>query len=207
MAGRGKEKIRGSQLKRGAGGHGQGPDDLTEHILHSRTVYRGKLLEVNEDRVRLPDGTEATREYALHPGAVVIIPWLEGDRVLLERQFRYPLGRDFIELPAGKLEPGESPLKTAQRELLEETGYEAVLWRPLATLHPCIGYSNERIELFLAKELRHVGHSGEAGEFLEVFAWTLREALEAVETGRITDVKTMLGIFWLDRLAQGKTGV
>jgi ADP-ribose pyrophosphatase len=119
--------------------------DLTEKQLSSQTVYRGGLLHVKEDQVQLPNGQSARREYILHPGAVVIIPLLANGQVVMERQFRYPLNRDLYELPAGKLDAGETALLCGQRELLEETGYSAANWRYVATIHPCIGYSGHRI--------------------------------------------------------------
>lgn len=173
--------------------------DFTEKQLTTKLVYHGKLLEAHEDTVLLPDGSTATREYIRHPGAVIMIPLLDDETVLLERQFRYPLGRHFYELPAGKIEPGEAPLATAQRELIEECGYEAKSWRHLTTLHPCIGYSDELIELYLARDLVHVGHDRDVGEFLEVVPLKLSEALEWVRTGRITEVKAIVGLLWLER--------
>ena len=173
--------------------------DFTEHKLSSKTVYRGALLHVVEDQVRLPDGATAQREYVRHPGAVMIVPLLDRDTVLLVRQYRYPLSRHFEEIPAGKAEPGEAPLKTAQRELREECGYEAREWRRLTTLHPCIGYSDESIELFLARDLVHVGAQLDEGEFLEVMPVKLDAAVRWVREGRITDTKTIVGLLWADK--------
>ena len=177
--------------------------DLAERRLASEEVYSGRLLKVRRDRVRLPDGTESAREYIRHPGAVAIVPLFEDGRVLLERQFRYPLERVFVEIPAGKLEPGEDHLETARRELLEETGYTAEDWRHLATLYPSVGYSNERVELFLARGLKHEGHPGEDGEFIECVRIGLDEALQMVGHGEITEAKTILGIFWAERIRAG----
>jgi len=134
---------------------GKRPDDdhLIERRIDGTDVYRGKLLNVKSDRVRLPDGTEATREYIVHPGAALIIPILPDGRLLMERQFRYAVGRVLVEFPAGKLDPGEDMLKTAQRELLEETGYRAAQWEWIAEVHPIVSYTTERIEVFLATEL------------------------------------------------------
>jgi ADP-ribose pyrophosphatase len=115
------------------------------------------------------------------------------------RQYRYPLGRHFLEIPAGKIDPGEDPLHTARRELKEECGYEAGQWQRLATIHPCIGYSNEAIELFLARDLTHVGHAPDDGEFLEVVPVVLAEALEWIRDGKITDQKTIIGLLWADK--------
>jgi ADP-ribose pyrophosphatase len=173
--------------------------DLTEHKLSSQTVYRGVFLDVVADQVRLPDGATAQREYIRHPGAVMILPFLDRDTVLLVRQYRYPLGRHFEEIPAGKANPGEEPLLTAQRELREECGYQAKEWRRMTTLHPCIGYSDEAMELFLARDLVHVGAQLDDGEFLEVMPVDLAEALRRVKDGRITDAKTAFALLWADR--------
>lgn len=176
--------------------------DFTEKRLTTRLVYGGQMLTVREDTVLLPDGKTARREWIQHPGAVVMIPMLDEQTVLLERQYRYPLQRHFYELPAGKIEPGEEPLATAKRELIEECGYTAANWRHLTTLHPCIGYADERIELFLARDLTHVGHAHDDGEFLEVVPLALAEALEWVASGRITDVKAVIGLLWMERLGR-----
>ena len=178
-------------------------NDYTEKLVSSRTGYEGKLLTLKEDKVALPDGSTGTREYVLHQGAAMVIPLFKDGSVLLERQFRYPLRAHFLELPAGKIDPGEDPLATARRELLEETGYSAAQWRYLTTLYPCVGYSNERIELFLARDLKHEGHPGEDGEFLECVRLTLDEALELVAAGEINDAKTILGLLWADKLRKG----
>ena len=171
--------------------------DFTETQTASKLVYGGQLLRVREDIVRLPDGQSARREWIEHPGAVVMIPLFDNHTVMLERQFRYPLRCHFYELPAGKMETGEDPLATARRELQEECGYLAQRWQHLTTLHPCIGYSDERIELYLARELTHVGGALEDGEFLETLTLPLDEAVTWIRTGRITDVKTIIGFFWL----------
>ena len=173
--------------------------DFTEATLSSKTVYRGKLLHVLEDEVRLPDGGAARREYIRHPGAAVMVPMPDPQSVVLVRQFRYPLARHFYEVPAGKIDPGEAPLATARRELKEECGFEAGEWRHLTTMHPCIGYSDERMELFLASQLTPVGHLLEQDEFLEVLTVSLAEALRWVKDGRVTDVKTVIGLLWADK--------
>lgn len=176
------------------------PSDFTEKPLTSRTAFSGRLLTVKEDEVELPDGARARREYILHPGAVVVIPMLDADTLLLEHQFRYPLRRHFLELPAGKIESGESPEETARRELLEETGYRAREWSFLTTLHPCVGYSDERIELFLARDLAFEGHPGEDDEFIETVNMSIDEALARIFSREITEAKTILGVLWADRL-------
>jgi ADP-ribose pyrophosphatase len=151
--------------------------------------------------VRLPDGTEGAREYIRHPGAVAIVALFEDGRVLLERQFRYPLARTFIEIPAGKLEPGEEPLVTGKRELLEETGYVAAEWRRLGIIHNAIGYSDEAIEIWLARGLELRGQRLAEGEFLEAFAVPLAEAQAMARDGRITVVKTIAGLLWMEQPA------
>lgn len=180
--------------------------DLTEHTIRSESMFRGKLLQVRRDLVRLPDGATAEREYIEHPGAVMIIPVLDTGELVMERQYRYPLRRDMLELPAGKIDAGEPPLECAKRELLEETGYVAASWRYLATIHPVIGYSNERIEMFLARGLTHQGASLDDGEHLEVFRLQLATALDWVREGRITDSKTVTGLFWAERVLRRDWG-
>jgi ADP-ribose pyrophosphatase len=176
-----------------------GDAHLVETRIASEDVFEGKLLHVKRDTVRLPDGETATREYIDHPGAVMIIPRLPDGKLLLERQFRYPLARIFIEFPAGKIDPGEEPATTAARELLEETGYTAERWSHIGTLHPLITYSTERIEIYTADALTFVGAKLDAGEFVEIITATLEEALTWIDRGELTDVKTMVGLLLLAR--------
>ncbi|MFA5082023.1 MAG: NUDIX hydrolase [Hydrogenophilaceae bacterium] len=170
--------------------------DLTEHTLDSITVYQGRLLHAKLDRVRLPNGKESTREYLVHPGAAVILPIFDNGDILLERQHRYPLRRDFLELPAGKFDPDETELACAQRELLEETGYVAAEWRYINTQYPCIGYSDERLVFFLARGLKHEGDNLDHDEFLEILRVPFAEALQMVKDGRINEGKTVMGLLW-----------
>ena len=170
-------------------------DPLEETELESEAVFRGRLLDVRRDRVRLPDGKEAIREYIRHPGAVVVVALLPDGKLVLERQYRYPLRKAFLELPAGKIDPGEDILSCARRELREETGYVAEQWQYLGVMHPCIGYSDERIEIFLARNLEHVGASLDEEEFLEIHTLDVDEAERAVHDGRITDGKSIAALF------------
>jgi len=172
--------------------------DLTEHFVSGEEVYAGGFLHVHRDTVRLPDGATTMREYIKHPGAVGIVA-LPGDgTVLLVRQHRYPHRRDFIEIPAGKLEPDEPALETGKRELLEETGYVAREWKKLGVIHNAIAYSDEAIELWLATDLTQRGQALDDGEFLEVLTVPLAEALAMTRDGRVTDVKTVVGLGWAE---------
>ena len=171
--------------------------DLTEHFVSGSRVYDGALLKVNRDVVRLPDGSEGTREYIRHPGAVAVVALFEDGKVLLERQFRYPHRREFIEIPAGKLEPGEPHLDTAKRELLEETGYVAAEWTRLGVIHTAIAYTDEAIGLFLAKKLSRAKRQLDQGEFLEVLEVPFGEALDMIREGRITDCKSVSALLWV----------
>lgn len=173
---------------------------LVESEISSEKVFDGALLHVRKDTVRLPDGKQSVREYIVHPGAVVVLAFLDNGKLLFERQFRYPLRRVFLELPAGKIDPGEAILDTARRELREETGYVASEWEYLGVMHPCIGYSDERIEIFAARGLTLAGDKElDHNEFLEIVELSPEEAKAAVWDGRITDAKTITSLFWLDK--------
>jgi ADP-ribose pyrophosphatase len=172
---------------------------LTETQLDTTLVYRGDFIQVHKDNVRLPDGAVSSREYIKHVGAVAMLAILDNGNLVMERQFRYAPRREFIELPAGKIDPGEGALQTAQRELLEETGYVAQEWLHLTTAWPCIGYADERMEYYLARGLVHQGRKLDDGEFLEVFELSLPDALEWVKQGKINDSKTIVGLFWLEK--------
>ena len=177
---------------------------LIEERLSSSPVYDGRLLHVREDQVRLPNGNQSTREYIIHPGAVAVIPVLDNGDILMVRQFRYPLDRVFWELPAGKIDPGEDLLFCGQRELEEETGYRAQEWQFATTFHPCIGYSDEAISIYLAQGLEDGTHRPDEDEFVEPVRMPLETALEWVRDGRISDGKTVIGLFWAEKvLRQG----
>ena len=173
--------------------------DLTETRIDGALMYDGGFIQVHKDSVRLPDGTTSTREYIKHPGAVAILALLDNGNLVMERQYRYPPQREFIELPAGKIDHGEDILVTAQRELLEETGYVAREWTHLTTAWPCIGYADERMEYFLARGLTLQERKLDEGEFLEVFELPLSDAMDWIKQGKINESKTILGLFWLEK--------
>lgn len=178
--------------------------DLTEHhlieyMVSSETIAAGGMLTVKRDQVRLPNGNISQREYVMHPGAVVVVPLLSNGNIILEKQFRYPLHQVFIELPAGKIDAGEAILVTGQRELLEETGYSATQWHKLGHQHPCIGYSNEVIHMFLARGLTAGAHRRDDDEHLEVFEAPLADCLAMIQHGEITDGKTIVALLFAEK--------
>jgi ADP-ribose pyrophosphatase len=178
-------------------------DHLKETKVDGEIAYDGHFLKVSRDRVKLPDGKITQREFIRHPGAVVILALFDDGRVLLERQFRYPNEQVFIEFPAGKIDPGEASLACAKRELQEETGYTATDWHFVCTIHNAIAYSDEHLDLFLARGLTAGDAKLDDGEFLETFTATIPELLEMVRRGQVTDVKTVIGAFWLEKIAAG----
>ena len=181
------------------------PEDahLTETRVASQELLRGLFLHAMRDTVRLPDGKEATREYVIHPGAVMVVAELPDGRLVLERQFRYPVQSVMVEFPAGKLDPGEDALACARRELLEETGYTARQWARAGVLHPVISYSTEFIDIWFARDLTAGQRQLDAGEFLDVFSASTDELLQWCREGRITDAKTLTGVLWLQNLRSG----
>ena len=176
---------------------------LTEHLLGQERIFDGHFLHAVRDTVRLPDGSVATREYVLHPGAVVVIPLLDDGRLVLERQYRHPLGRVMIEFPAGKIDPGEDHLACARRELLEETGHTAREWAHAGKLHNAIAYSNEFIDIWFARGLTLTRQQLDHGEFLDVITATPAELLAWCRDGTVTDAKTLIGALWLQNVLAG----
>lgn len=176
---------------------------LREHTIDSRELLHGHFLHAFRDTVRLPDGGEAVREYVRHPGAVMIIAQLDDGRLVLERQFRYPVQSVMIEFPAGKLDAGEGSLACAQRELLEETGYSARCWAKAGVMHPVISYATEFIDIWFAKDLTAGERKLDAGEFLDVFTASPAELLQWCRDGRVTDGKTLAGALWLQNVLSG----
>lgn len=180
---------------------------LIEEQVASVELFKGNFLHAFRDTVALPDGATATREYVVHPGAVMIIPLVEeasGEiKVVLERQFRYPVGQVMIEFPAGKLDPGEDSQLCAQRELREETGYSATGWARAGVLHPVISYSTEFIDIWFARGLSSGERQLDQGEFLDVFTATPTDLLQWCRDGRVTDAKTLTAALWLQNVLSG----
>ena len=177
---------------------------LREDQLESEQVYRGNFLDVRRDLVRLPNGATASREYIVHPGAVMVVPLLDDGRLLIERQYRYPVAQVMVEFPAGKLEAGEPPLACAIRELAEETGYRATEWARAGILHNAIAYSTEGIEIWFARGLTPGAAQLDAGEFLDVSTATLEDLEQAAQVGSLTDAKTLVGLLWLRHWREGR---
>lgn len=170
-------------------------DNLKETLLESNLLFSGRILKLRLDQVSLPDGRSATREVVEHPGAVAIVPINGQGEIILVRQYRHPVGKILLEIPAGKLDPGESPETCAARELEEETGYTAGDLRPLASIYTTPGFSNEKIHIYLARNLTASVQRPDADEFIQVEAYSPGQIKDFLADGRICDAKTMLGIF------------
>ena len=182
-------------------------EHLIEHRLSQQELLHGHFLHAFRDTVRLPNQGLATREYLRHPGAVTVIPLLDtpkGLQLVLERQYRYPVGQVMIEFPAGKREAGEDPWLCAQRELAEETGYSARMWARAGVLHPVIAYSTEVIEIWFAKELSLGERQLDAEEFLDVFTASPAQLMDWCRDGQVTDGKTLTGALWLQNMLAGQ---
>jgi ADP-ribose pyrophosphatase len=180
-----------------------GDEHLREQATGGELLLQGSFLQVRRDHVRLPDGGRATREYVVHPGAVAIVPLLDDGRLVLERQYRHPVGRVLLEFPAGKIDAGESPLACAQRELLEETGYRAAEWARAGVVHNAAAYSTEGIEIWFARCLQPGERKLDAGEFIELCLMHEHELERCAAGGELSDVKTLVGLLWLQKWRAG----
>ena len=176
---------------------------LAETRISSEEIFAGNFLQICRDVISLPDGRHTTREYVVHPGAVMIVALLDDGRIVLERQYRYPLQTVMIEFPAGKLDAGESSLDGAQRELQEETGYTAHEWAKAGVLHPAISYSTEFIDIWFARGLTPGEQQLDSGEFLDVISATPEELMKWCGSGQVTDAKTLTGMLWLNNVLSG----
>lgn len=182
----------------------QDDDALTERRLSSEQVWRGHFLDVRRDVIVQHDGHTAQREYIVHPGAVMVVPLLDDGRLVMERQFRYPVGRVLLEFPAGKLDPGEAVQRCAQRELAEETGYTARQWARACVIHNACAYSDEGIEIWFARGLQPGTQRLDKGELLDVCRMTEPELDGLAASGALTDVKTLIGLHWLQKWRAGQ---
>lgn len=176
---------------------------LRETPVDRTELLRGHFLQVVRDTVRLPDGQAATREFVLHPGAVMVVALLDDGQVVLERQYRHAMQRVMIEFPAGKLDPGEVSLACARRELLEETGYRAREWAWAGQLAPTVAYSDELIDIWFARGLSLGERQLDAGEFLDVFTAPPGQLQAWCQSGEVTDCKTLVGAMWLQNVLRG----
>jgi len=183
-------------------------DDDVSHLRETTTaseqIWKGRLLDVRRDEVRLPDGHLAHREYIVHPGAVMVVAMLDAERLIVERQWRHPIGRALLEFPAGKLEAGEPVLSCAVRELFEETGYRAAEWARAGVTHNAIAYATEGIEIWFARGLTAGERRLDHGEFLDVLEATADELEAAAGRGELTDAKTLVGLLWLRQWREGR---
>ena len=175
-------------------------DYLKEKTIKSKIVFKGNFLTLKNDKVLLPNGKTSTREWIQHPGAVCCIPILSDGKIALIKQYRYSVKKEMIEIPAGKLDQNEIPEECARRELEEEIGYRASKLTFLANIHPAIGFTDEKMWLYLAEDLIKTKQSLDADEFLVLFPTQLKEAVDMVWSGKITDVKTIIGILWAQRI-------
>jgi ADP-ribose pyrophosphatase len=177
---------------------------LAEQQVSSEVAYSGNFLTLRKDVARLPDGSLHSREYVSHPGAAAIAGVFDDERVLIVRQFRYPMGEVYVEIPAGKIDAGETALQTAKRELTEETGYTASKWAYLTSIHPAIGFASEEIKIYLARDLSGGLARPDEGELLLVDAVKLGWLMDEIKAHRIVDVKTQIAIHWLDGFVTGR---
>ncbi|RST73727.1 NUDIX hydrolase [Siminovitchia acidinfaciens] len=170
-----------------------------EKTVGMKPIFDGKIISVQVDEVELPDGKRSSREIVRHPGAVALIPLTNEKKIVMVEQYRKPLERSLLEIPAGKLEPGEEPAVTAERELEEETGYRAGKMEYITSFYTSPGFANEIIHIYLATELEALDNpaDGDEDEFVELVEISLEEALECIKNERIYDAKTVFAVQYL----------
>ena len=178
--------------------------DLTEHLVASETVYDGALLRVRRDTVRTPDGATSVREWVAHPGAAAVVALLADGQTVLVRQYRHPSRREFLEVPAGKLDAGETPEAAARRELAEEVGLTARTWTPLGATHPTVGYSDETIHLFLAEDISEEDATPDEGEHVVPVRLPFAEAVARARRGETADAKTTIALLLADAVVAAR---
>lgn len=176
---------------------------LKEEKVSGELLVKGNFLHARRDTIKLPDGTTATREYVIHPGAVVVVPLLDNGDIVLERQYRYPVAHVMTEFPAGKLDAGEDPLLCGQRELREETGYSASEWAYAGLMHLAVAYSTEIIHVYFARGLSLGERKLDEGEFVDVFTASPQTLSEWCRDGTVTDAKTLTCALWLQNVQAG----
>jgi ADP-ribose pyrophosphatase len=194
-------RTSGPKVVRSADIEARAPGTPPDAQLGTKRIHTGRIIKLDEDHVRYPDGSEADVDIVRHPGASAVVPFLtdpegEDPQILLLRQYRYAAGGYILEIPAGRLDADEAPLACATRELKEETGCIAGRIEPLLTILTTPGFTDERIHLFLATDLTHGESAREADEFADVVILRLSEALELVQRGDIPDAKTALGLLY-----------
>lgn len=168
--------------------------ELTEVPTQKELIYKGNYLEYHRDQVMLPNGKISSREYLHHPGAIAVVPLLDSGQIVMVRQFRYATGQVILEIPAGKLEPGEDPLDAARRELIEEISYEPGSIIHLSSVWTTPGFTDEVIHLYLARELKACPGHLDPDEFLEIVTVSKPEVLELLEGPGVIDGKTLLAL-------------
>jgi ADP-ribose pyrophosphatase len=169
---------------------------MIEKTLNSKLVYHGRIMDVYKDDVELSDGTKSVREVVKKPNAVAIVA-IKEDKILMVKQFRYAVGEAMLEIPAGKIDEGETPLECAKRELEEETGYTAQTWQPLGFAYVSAGFTNEKIHLFLASDLEYKQAKPDEGEILECYEYLLKDVFDMINSGEINDAKTLCALLRL----------
>lgn len=168
--------------------------EFKEKTLDSQMMYDGRIIKVYKDNVELADGKKSFREVVIHSGGVVILAFKDEDTILLVKQYRYPIGETVLELPAGKLEKGEDPFEAAKRELEEETGYCANKWTDLGYINTSPGFSDEKLYLYLAKDLEYTHCHPDEGEIIQAFEYKYDDVLKMIDNGEINDAKTICGL-------------